>query len=130
MRRWSYDEGICTRRVPEYPLLAIHVRMVLTLLRPMTWKEYLPSGVTVARYALSPAAALHCSRSVRTFRCFSVSGAEGGVVAHDVSALAINETAVVLALLGWGLYYARASAVTAAAAEKIRNINAPMRAVV
>src|SRR5579864_4418610 len=36
--------------------------------------------------------------------------------------------AVVLALLGWGFYYARASQVTAAAAEKIKNINAPMRA--
>lgn len=36
--------------------------------------------------------------------------------------------AVVLALLGWGFYYARASQVTAAATEKIRNINAPMRA--
>jgi type IV pilus assembly protein PilM len=36
--------------------------------------------------------------------------------------------AVVLALLGWGFYYMRASQVTHAAAEKIRNINAPMRA--
>ena len=36
--------------------------------------------------------------------------------------------AIVLAVLGWGLYYARASSVAAAAAEKIRNINAPMRA--
>lgn len=36
--------------------------------------------------------------------------------------------AVVLAVLGWGFYYARASSLTAAAAEKIRNINAPMRA--
>jgi type IV pilus assembly protein PilM len=35
--------------------------------------------------------------------------------------------AVVLALLGWGFYYARAASVTAAAADKIRNINAPMR---
>ncbi len=41
---------------------------------------------------------------------------------------AMAAAAVVLALLGWGFYYARASSVTAAAAEKIRNINAPMRA--
>lgn len=36
--------------------------------------------------------------------------------------------AVVLALLGWGFYYARAAQVTRAAADKIRTINAPMRA--
>jgi type IV pilus assembly protein PilM len=36
--------------------------------------------------------------------------------------------AVVLALLGWGFYYTRAAQVTRAAADKIRTINAPMRA--
>jgi len=37
--------------------------------------------------------------------------------------------AVILALLAWGFYYARASQVTHAGTEKIRKLNAPMRAV-
>jgi type IV pilus assembly protein PilM len=36
--------------------------------------------------------------------------------------------AVILALLGWGLYYTRAAQVARSAAKQIRNINAPMRA--
>ncbi len=36
--------------------------------------------------------------------------------------------AVVLAVLGWGLYYMRAAQVTRAAAEKIQAMNTPMRA--
>ncbi|MEY2556087.1 MAG: type pilus assembly protein PilM, partial [Verrucomicrobiota bacterium] len=36
--------------------------------------------------------------------------------------------AVILALLGWGFYYTRAAQVARFGAEKIRNINAPMRA--
>ena len=41
--------------------------------------------------------------------------------------LVMAAAAVVLAPLAWGFYYSRASQVTAAAAEKIKNINAPMR---
>ena len=37
--------------------------------------------------------------------------------------------ALILALLGWGFYYARAAQVTRVGAEKIRKINEPMRAV-
>ncbi|HST29520.1 MAG TPA: pilus assembly protein PilM [Chthoniobacterales bacterium] len=36
---------------------------------------------------------------------------------------------VIFAVLSWGFYYARASQVTRAGAEKIKNINAPMHAV-
>jgi type IV pilus assembly protein PilM len=36
--------------------------------------------------------------------------------------------AVILALLGWSLYYARAAQVTRAATERMKEINAPMRA--
>ena len=36
--------------------------------------------------------------------------------------------AIVLALFGWGFYYTRAAQVTRAGVERIKNINAPMRA--
>src|SRR5437899_12396148 len=84
----------------EYPLLAMHVRIVSALLRPSTWKEYLPSGVTAEPYTLPPAATLHSSRSVRTFRCVSVSGTSGFVApAHAVKTLATRRNTVALVLL-------------------------------
>src|SRR5205807_3578345 len=81
----------------EYPLLAMHVRIVSAFFWPWTWKEYLPSGVTARRYPLLP---LHSSRSVRTFRCVSVSGTSGFVApAHAVKTLATRRNTVALVLL-------------------------------
>ena len=42
--------------------------------------------------------------------------------------LVVAAAIILFALSGWGFYYARASQVTRAAAEKIKNINAPMHA--
>src|SRR6266566_8094525 len=84
----------------EYPLLAMHVRIVSALSWPLATKEYLPSGVTASPYPLLPEAALHCSRSVRTFRCVSVSGTSGFVApAHAVKTLATRRNFVALVLL-------------------------------
>jgi hypothetical protein len=78
---WSIGLSI---RWPEYPLLVIHPRIASAAGVPMVWNKYLPSELTVMLCALPPATVLHCSRSLRTFFCLSVSGAEGVVVPDGV----------------------------------------------
>jgi hypothetical protein len=68
------------------------------------WNEYLPSALTVMLCVLPPATVLHCSRSLQTFFCLAVSGAEGvvvtegGVVPHAESATAISVDTAAAAL--------------------------------